>query len=82
MLTLIQSLPLSAITSTLAPAGRGVPRWRGSNLKLPVASKGMDLKTASIEAGAHSTSFHTAIRYGALVDSGGRWAALGSSRNY
>jgi hypothetical protein len=80
VLTLIQRLPLSAITSTLTAGGRGVPRWRGS--KWSVVDKGIDLKTESIEAFAHNTSFHTAIKYGALVDSGGRLADSGSSRNY
>ena len=40
------------------------------------------LKTEIIGAGAHRTSFHTAIRYGALVDRGGRFAQAGSTRNY
>ena len=40
------------------------------------------LNTETMGAGAHKTSFHTAIRYGAFVDRGGRFAQLGSSRNY
>jgi hypothetical protein len=80
VLTLIQRLPSSATTSTLAAAGRGVPRWRGSGLS--VVAKGINLKTESIEADANKTSFHTAIRYGAFVDGGARWADSGSSRNY
>jgi len=40
------------------------------------------LKMETTGAGAHRTSFHTAIRYGAFVDRGGRFAQVGSSRNY
>ena len=76
--TLIQRLPLSAMTSTLA-AGRCAPLRRCSAAG---PSKGMDLKMASTGAGAQRTSFHTAIRYGALVDNGGRQAQDGLSRNY
>lgn len=40
------------------------------------------LPIAMIGGGDDSTSFHTAMRYGAFVEGGGKRAASGSVRNY
>ena len=40
------------------------------------------LPIAMIGGGDDSTSFHTAMRYGAFVEGGGKRAASGSARNY
>ena len=80
-MTLIQRRPLSATMSTLTPEGRASFFREASEALVEVLIKKV-LKIETIGAGAHRTSFHTAIRYGAFVDRGGRFAQVGSSRNY
>jgi hypothetical protein len=81
VLTLIQWRPLLAMTSTLTPKGRASLDREASEAIEDVLIEKV-LKIETIDAGAHRTSFHTAIRYGEFVDRGGRFAQAGSSRNY
>ena len=81
VLTLIQWRPLFAMTSTLTPKGRA-SFFREVSKALVEGLIEKVLKMEIIGAGAHRTSFQTAIRYGAFVDRGGRFAQAGSSRNY
>lgn len=50
-----------------------VVTWDRSRNVLPIAMIG---------GGDDSTSFHTAMRYGAFVEGGGKKAASGSAKNY
>jgi hypothetical protein len=79
VLTRIQRRPLSATTSTLTPGTRFFSPF------FPAFSAVVTWKVVKIDTvggGAHTTSFHTAMRYGAFVDNGGRLTQFGSSRNY
>jgi hypothetical protein len=50
-------------------------------LSSEVAS-GNALSSAVTRGGAQQNSFQTAIKYGALVDGGDKFAALGFDKNY